>query len=86
MALVLNEDWTAYVAGQMHKYRITNVELAEKCGYAPAYLSTVMNGNKVFKNDEAARRTKDRILSALEEIIAEKMSEVNSGDAEQSED
>ena len=33
MALVLNEDWTAYVVGQMHKYRITNIELAARCVY-----------------------------------------------------
>ena len=84
MALVLNEDWTAYAVGQMHKYRISNTELAEACGYAPPYLSTVMNGNKEFKSDEAAQRTKDRVLAVLERVISEKMSEVENN-AEQAE-
>ena len=90
MALTLNEDWTAYVAGQMHKYRITNVELAGRCvykvdehggkiSYSPQYVSTVMNGKKEFETDEAAQKTKDRILSALDELIAERLKEVKDG-------
>ena len=97
MALVLNEDWTAHVVGQMHKYRIMNIELAARCvyrvdengdasrypapSYSPQYLSTVLNGNKVFESEEAAQKTQERILSALDELIAERMSEVEKSDA-----
>lgn len=92
MALVLNEDWTAHVVGSMHKYRITNIELAARCvykvddngekkSYSPQYLSTVLNGNKVFESDEAAHKTQERILAALDELIAERIIEVeNAGD------
>ncbi|MBR0411114.1 MAG: hypothetical protein IJI25_08975 [Eubacterium sp.] len=81
--MAFNEDWTCEVAAKMHKYRITNPELAERCkkqtgkgGYNPAYLSTVLNGNKEFKSEESAELTKNIILSALEELIAEKTKEV----------
>ena len=63
--VVFNEDWTADVVGRMHKYRITNVQLAEACGYTPAYLSTVLNGKKTFESEETKVKTKDRILDAL---------------------
>lgn len=49
--VAFNEDWTADVVGRMHKYRITNVQLAEACGYTPAYLSTVLNGKKTFESE-----------------------------------
>ena len=83
MALVLNEDWTAYVAGEMHKYRIKNPELAEECGYHPTYLSTIMNSNKEFSSEEAAQKTREHILAALERLKAKRMEEVESGNAEQ---
>lgn len=38
-----NEDWTADVVRQMHKYRISNPQLAAACGYSAAYVSTVLN-------------------------------------------
>lgn len=90
MALTLNEDWTAHVAGQMHKYRITNVELAGRCvygvdkdgnkkTYSHQYVSTVMNGKKEFESDEAAQKTKECILSALDELIAERQKEIEDG-------
>jgi nitroimidazol reductase NimA-like FMN-containing flavoprotein (pyridoxamine 5'-phosphate oxidase superfamily) len=65
METLLNEDWTADVVGRMHKCRISNVQLAEECNYSAAYLSTVLNGNKVFENDDAKRKTKDRIIEGL---------------------
>ena len=43
----LNEAWTADVVGRMHRYRITNVQLANECGYTATYLSLVLNGRKV---------------------------------------
>lgn len=63
--VAFNEDWTADVVGRMHKYRITNVQLAEACDYTPAYLSTVLNGKKTFESEETKAKTKDRILDAL---------------------
>lgn len=82
MALILNEDWTAYVAGEMHKYRIKNPELAEECGYHPTYLSTVINGNKEFGSEEAAEKTKEHILEALERLKEKRKKEVESGETE----
>ena len=63
--VAFNEDWTADVVGRMHKYRISNVQLAEACDYTPAYLSTVLNGKKTFESEETKAKTKDRILDAL---------------------
>lgn len=68
MSAVLNEEWTADVKGRMHRYRISNPQLAAECGYNPAYLSTVLNGNKHFENDESKEQTKDRIFKALERL------------------
>ncbi len=68
MSAVLNEDWTADVKGRMHRCRINNPQLAAECGYTPAYLSTVLNGNKHFENEESKEQTKDRILKALERL------------------
>lgn len=65
MDALLNEDWTADVVGRMHRCRISNAQLAEECNYSAAYLSTVLNGNKVFENDEAKEKTKIRIMEGL---------------------
>ncbi|MCC8043870.1 MAG: hypothetical protein LIP12_00015 [Clostridiales bacterium] len=76
----LNEDWTAEIIGQMHKYRITGVQLAEECnnpygerydktGYSSAYLSMVLNGRKKFESDEAKDNTKRTIQAALDRMI-----------------
>ncbi len=64
-----NEDWTADVKGAMHKYRISNTELASACGYCATYLSTVLHGKKQFESAESAEKTKTTILRALEGII-----------------
>ncbi len=68
MEAILNEAWTADVTGRMHRFRISNVQLAEECGYTAAYLSTVLNGRKTFESEEAKLKTKDRILEALVKI------------------
>ena len=68
MALALNEDWTADVVGRMHKFRIRNSDLAERAGYDPAYVSTVLNDSKTFGSPEAKEKTKQRILTALAEL------------------
>lgn len=81
--LVLNEDWTADVVGQMHKYKIKNPELAAEAEYTPAYVSTVLNGNKELSAD-ALEKTKERILSALSRLVSRRMEEVEAD--EQTED
>ena len=87
---VLNEDWTADVVGRMHKYRISNNELAARCiyketgdgaakSYSHQYLSTVLNGKKTFENEESARKTREVIQSALDTLIAERMADADAG-------
>lgn len=71
MKILPNEDWTAYVVGQLHKYKIRNSVLAERCGFSPAYLSTVLNGKKVFASEVAAVKTRDKILTCLAELVDE---------------
>lgn len=68
MDAILNEDWTADAIGRMHKYRITNLQLAEACGFTAAYLSTVLNGRKQFKSASSKEEIKDKILQALAEL------------------
>lgn len=68
MNVLLNENWTADVVGRMHRYKIRNVQLAKECNYSAAYLSTILNGNKVFENDEAKEKTKNRIMEGLERL------------------
>lgn len=68
MDVLLNEDWTADVVGRMHRYRIRNVQLAKECNYSAAYLSTILNGNKVFENNEAKEKTKNRIMEGLSRL------------------
>lgn len=67
MSAILNEDWTADVIGRMHRCKISNSQLAKECGYTPAYLSTVLNGNKDL-SEKGKEETKDRIFKALEKI------------------
>ena len=74
--MVLNEDWTAEAVGTMHKFRIKNIDLAEACGYSPGYIATVLNGNKHFERPEAAEKTREKILAALEGLKDQRMREV----------
>lgn len=67
----LNENWTVYIVGQMHRYRITSADLANRLGWTPSYLSTILNGKKQPKSLEARNRIKARILTALREMIRE---------------
>jgi len=64
-----NEDWTADVVGKLHKYRISSATLAKECNYAPAYLSTVLNGRKDFTSDKAKEKTRDVIYAGLTRLI-----------------
>lgn len=67
-----NPDWTAEVVGQMHKFRITGAELADACGYTPAYLSMVLNARKEFASEESRTSTREHIVAALDTLIARK--------------
>ena len=79
MKVVFNEDWTAYVVGQMHKYKISNQELAARCydpkkrkkGITPSYLSTILHCNKEL-SEQGEANTRNLILTALAEIISER--------------
>lgn len=64
----LNEEWTAYVVGEMHRYRISRRELADKCNYTTPYLSTVLNCNKEFESEVSKEKTKCHIMSCLDEL------------------
>ena len=90
MVLILNAAWTADVVGRMHRYRITNIELADRCvykitddgekkSYSPQYISAILNGKKGFESEDAALKTKRRILSALDELILERLEELENG-------
>lgn len=58
-------QWTAEVVGKMHLHKITAVQLAEKIGWHPKYLSMVLNGKREPKRAEVI------VKSAVEEMIAE---------------
>ena len=91
MEAVFNEDWSAEVIGQMHKYRITSIELAEACaeytdpadkatnrskaGISAPYLSQILNGRKDFKSPENKAATIHMIRTALDGLIARKEAE-----------
>lgn len=60
-------QWTAEVVGEMHLHKITSVQLAEKIGWHPKYLSAVLNGKRSPKKAESSVRI------AMKEIIDEQM-------------
>ena len=68
-------DWTAEVVGRMHAARITGQQLAAKCGYTAAYLSTVLNGKK------GVAVTRETIFTALSELEKQKSSMNKESDA-----
>lgn len=68
----VNEQWTGDVVGKMHVYRISNSELAEKCGITSSYLSMLLNGKKEFSSPEVKQKTIDKVVATLEELINEK--------------
>ena len=43
-------QWTAELISKMHAHRITQLALAQKLGYTPQYVSTVLN-NKCLNLD-----------------------------------
>lgn len=67
----INEPWTANVVGRLHRYGISQTELARKCGYAPQYLSQILHGKKEFKTEESYQKARSVIFCALAEIEKE---------------
>ena len=59
-------QWTADVVGEMHLHKITAIQLAEKIGWHPKYLSAVLNGKREPKHAEVVVR------NAIRELAAEK--------------
>lgn len=39
-------QWTADLISKMHAHRITQLALAQKLGYTPQYVSTVLNSKR----------------------------------------
>ena len=67
----MNEPWTANVVGRMHRYGISQTELAKKCGYTPQYVSQILNGKKIFTSEESKVKVRGTIFEALVKIEAE---------------
>ena len=60
------EKWIATAVGKMHIHGITQIELAKHLGVTNDYVSMILRGKK---NPKGA---KERILTAIDEIIAER--------------
>ena len=86
--MVLNEEWTVRVVAEMHRYRITGVQLAAECnnpyedryekkGYSPAYLSQLLNGKKRFESEEAKENTKQVVMDALRRLGEKQEAEIS---------
>lgn len=71
----MNEPWTANVVGRLHRYGISQTELARKCDYAPQYLSQILNGKKEFSTDEARFKVKRIIFDSLHDLEQEVQNE-----------
>lgn len=60
------EKWIGDIVGRMHINSITQIELANKMNVTNDYISMILNGKR---NPKGA---KDRINTAIDEIIAER--------------
>ena len=60
------DELIAEAIGKMHINKITQVELAQYMGYTRSYISSILIGRR--KPPQA----KERILGAINEIIAER--------------
>lgn len=59
-------QWTADVVGIMHQHRITRIQLAQKLGVVPDYVTMILNGKR---NPVGAE---ERFKAALNDLIKEK--------------
>ena len=60
------EKWIGTAVGKMHVHKITHAQLAEKLHYSREYVTLILNEKKTIENG------KERILSAIDDIIAER--------------
>lgn len=60
--------WIEKAVGKMHRFKISNIELAEHLNVSPQYISEILNGRIVKRGTG----TKEKILTAIDEIIANK--------------
>ena len=67
----MNEPWTANVVGRLHRYGISQTELARKCDYAPQYLSQILNGKKIFSTEESKLKARRTIFAGLNQLEKE---------------
>lgn len=75
MGKKLNTEWSVDVVGRMHRCRISVAQLAEACGYAPTYVSTILNNGssnaQKFRSEEAEEATKNQIIKGLVKLEKE---------------
>lgn len=60
------KEWTGYLVGLMHCYKISQIELSEKLGVTNRYVSMVLNGHRNPPGAEV------RFQKAVVEIIQER--------------
>ena len=60
------KSWIAEVIGKMHINKIKQSELAERIGIRRDYLNKILNGR------EEPRDAKERIIAAVDDIVAER--------------
>ena len=58
------DKWTGEVVGLMHVNGISAKDLAERLGWNPKYLSSVLNGRRKPKGAE------EKVKAALDSLIA----------------
>lgn len=64
-------QWIGDLVGQMHKWKISKKQLAEKLGVTPEYVSMVLNGHR-----EPAG-AKEKFRNAVESLISDKADKTN---------
>ena len=65
-------QWIADLVGKMHKFRITNTQLAVELGVTREYISMILNGHREPSGAEETLTTAvDRIISREESSTPE---------------
>lgn len=59
-------QWTAEIIGNLHLYRIKQIDLAAHMGVTPEYVSAILNGKREPKGAE------QRFRQALDQLISER--------------
>lgn len=60
------DSWIGAAIGAMHLNHISNIDLADKLGVTPEYISMILNGRKTPKAAET------KIMTAIKEIISDR--------------